>query len=751
MPKKTLKCTALLCILVGLSIMIGIPFITFANENTVDVVIYHTNDLHGNAESVWSDGMLSRIGFDMIKSAKYNTPNSILIDAGDATWGTQVSKYNKGLDIVKLMNAAGYDGMILGNHEFDYGVDSALECAKIANFPVVSANTYRNGKLLLNGVNGNNGRNFIIEISGKRIGFFGVTTEETNRTTIPSNLEGIVFKNEIDITREEVKYLKEQGVDLTVGIMHVGVDTSSKITSRDIAKKVPGIDIIIDGHSHTEIIDKENNVLITQTGIGAANLGKIDIRFADNKPQINAALISSSDLGRIFIPDNDITKMYDDIYNKISPSLEKVVGKIENNLYGGTYNGTNISRLTETNMGDIICDSMMYKGKQILKDSDIKDLPIVAFENGGAIRSKINSGFIRMEDIFNVFPLDNRLSVQVITPKTLYQVLERGVGKLTMPQSPDTPFTSPFGGFPQISGMKIEIDPALCAYDYDKNTGGKRVTGITLIDENGISGNQLRREDDVTKIIFLFNDYALYEYPAISDTEVKIKGDYLYNIFSEYVSKKTFDNGGKFSYPVSQNRVIVKNKFVNRPGYDSEVYLKDSTGILSSVAVSVNIDGNWEGTLISDENAKIKITNLGSGPHVVKVYYGDLNGEIYINNEIGMKNNSIEFIDKTEEDIYNVSNIIGQIPYYVNLESSNLIKFARSSYNNLNDLQHTKIINYNKLKNAEEKLKILEGNYENNDILPKIYGDKTLITIISFCVFISGIGIIWALKKRKRS
>lgn len=751
MQRKILKCTIYLCILVAVSMCIGISFITFANEKAVDIVIYHTNDLHGNANSVWSDGMLSRIGFDMIKSAKDNTPNSILIDVGDSTWGTQISKYNKGIDIIKLMNAAGYDGMVLGNHEFDYGVEATLECARTANFPVVSANTYKNKELFLKNINGNNGHNFIIEISGKKIGFFGITTEETNRTTIPSNLEGIEFKNEIETSKEEVKKLKEEKVDLVIGIMHVGMDVSSKITSRDIIKKVPGIDIIIDGHSHTEIIDRENNTLITQTGIGSANLGKIDIKFTNNKPQIRAILIPASDLGRIFTPNSNVTKMYNDIYNKISPSLEKVVGRVDNNLYGGTYNGINISRLIETSMGDIICDSMMYKGKQILKDSEIKDLPMVAFENGGAVRSKINSGFIKMENIFNVFPLDNRLSIQIITPKILYQVLERGVGKLTMPQSPESAFTSPFGGFPQIAGMKIKIDPSLEPYDYDKNIGGKRVTNITLVDENENSIRELNREDEYTKIAFLFNDYALYEYPDIKDIEVNIKDDYLYNILSEYILKLTFDNEGRFFYPVSKNRVFIKNKFSNRPNYSSEIYLKDSTGILSSVSVSVNIDNIHEGNFISDENAKIKIENLTSGPHIIKVHYGNLDGEVYINNEIGMENNSIEFIDKIDEEVYNVSNIIGQIPYYLTLELANLVKFSRLAYNSLNDLQRSKVINYNKLKSAEEKLKILNGESVGNDILPRIYGDKTLITVVYFCIFISGIAIIWVLKKRRKA
>ena len=171
-----------------LSIILSCIPLNAYSTSSDPIVIYHTNDMHGRINSVYSQNELTQIGLDVVKSAKENTNNAILIDAGDATQGTPMGKFSKGLDIVDVMNVAGYDGMTLGNHEFDYGQENVMKIAKKANFPVVSSNTLYNGDLFLKDVNGNNGENFIKEVGGKKLGFFGIITSETTKTTIPENL-----------------------------------------------------------------------------------------------------------------------------------------------------------------------------------------------------------------------------------------------------------------------------------------------------------------------------------------------------------------------------------------------------------------------------------------------------------------------------------------------------------------------------------------------------------------------------------
>lgn len=747
MQKRALRAGATVSLAVAASMFFGIFLSVFSNAGDTNIVIFHTNDIHGNVNSVQTDGVLNRIGLDIIKNAKDSTQDSILIDAGDALQGTPEGKYSKGADIVKMMNAAGYDGMTLGNHEFDYGSDAVLECAKAATFPVVSANTYKSGEPFLKGINEGNGRDFIKEISGKKVGFFGITTEETNRTTIPPNLEGIEFRNEIEVSREEVKRLREQKVDIIVGIMHVGVDSSSKVTSYDIAKKVSGIDIIIDGHSHTKLVDKVNGTVISQTGMGASNLGRIDIRFHGPNMSIDAVLIPASEVGRMFVPENSITKMYDDIYSNISPLIERVIGKTTGTFYGGTYNGKNISRFVETNMGDLICDSMIWSGKKLIQGTDMEKLPVVAFENGGAVRSGINLGYIKMSNVSDVLPLDNKLSVQVITPKRLYQVLERGVGRLTL-KAAGEPLTGPFGGFPQIGGMKIEVDIYATPYDYDKNLGGQRVKNITLIDSDGNEGMSLSSDDDKTMIVFLCNDYTIYEFPAVANEEIRVKGKYLSDTLAEYISKLTFESEGEFSYSISKGRVILKKIDSFFKPYTAELTIKDGTGALGNTAVAFNIDSTESKQLTTDDDGHINLEGLSTGQHTVRVFYGGMTSEVYINDQIGMDSNTVILSDSSDRDISSVSNIIGQIPYTVTADAKDIINFARLSYNSLSERSGEKVINYNKLQRAEERLLYLNGEDYDNKGLPKMDGNRTIVTAVFICVILSGLVVIWLIRKR---
>lgn len=719
---------------VGLLIFLFCSFLVATKENN-KIVIYHTNDMHGNVNSIYKSGILTQIGLDMIKSMKDNTPNSILIDAGDALQGSPLGKYSKGLDIIKLMNATTYDCMTIGNHEFDFGSKAVKECVKAANFPVISANIYEGDELFLKDVGIGNGKEFIKEIQGIKIGFFGITTSETTKTTIPENLQDIEFRSELQTTKQEVEKLRSEGVDLVIGIMHVGETNSGNIiTSNEIARIVPGIDAIIDGHSHTKTTKRINNTVIAQTGVNSSNIGKLQIDFDDKKNiTINSQILSAAEVARDFIPDKSITKLYNELYSNFSGELEKVIGRTENVLYGGSYNSINISRFIETNLGDLICDAMMKEGKELLKDTNYSDFPMVAFENGGAVRSKIDAGYIRMIDVLNVLPLDNRLSVQIITPNKLYKMIERGVGKLKrIEENSSSKLTGPFGGFPQISGMRIECDISNAPYNYETDEEGNRVTKISLFDETTNKEIQeLSREDNTSEIVLLCNDYTLYEFPSIMNEEIKYKGEYLSDVLCKYISEITFKNDGKFSLPVNDQRVKIKRNNEHLENYSGKVTVKDSSGILRSCVINIKLDGKTDAEISTDENGILQIDNLSFGEHVIKLKYKDLAGEVYLNNELDVNNISICLINNTDYNITSVSNIIGQIPYEITPESSNILKFARSSYDDLSENEKSKVMNYPKLKKSQEKLLQIKNQQIFNS---EKYNIRAILSIIAIVV-----------------
>ncbi len=746
---KNNKCSKIIALFMSLSIICSYFIVDdsvgLADTQDNKIVIYHTNDMHGRVNSEYNNGALTQIGLDVVKTAKDSTKNSILIDAGDATQGVPMGKFSKGISIIDLMNETGYDGMTVGNHEFDYGADAVKKIAQTADFPVVSANILYNGETFLKDINNSNGCYFIKEVAGKKIGFFGITTEETMRTTIPANLEGISFADEIETSREQVQALKNNNVDIIVGIMHIGIDSSSKVTSHQIAQAVDGIDIIIDGHSHTKTTEKVGNTLVQQTGVNGSNLGEIDITFNGDSFDIQGRLISPSELGSKFAADESVTKVYDKFADEIAPTLEKVVGKSENTLYGGSYNGKNVSRMVETNLGSLIGDAMIYAGKDLLKETEYDNMPTVAMENGGAVRSKINAGFVTMEDVLEVLPLDNRICMQVITPDILYQTMERGVCKLYNPSVEGGPLDGFFGGYPQIAGMRIEYDINKTPYDTNnpKNMIGDRVTKIILLNEDGTDGKELDRNDSTTQIAFLCNDYTVTEYPMISDIPIAKKGDYLSNVLADYINKLTLENNGSFSYPLIQDRSKLLKQEDLFGNYDSKVTVSLESNVVPGTNLKYQVDDGALVEAVTDENGVFTVQNLSSGGHNIKVFINNLYADGYVDETVGLEDTKINVALNSDKNVSCTINVIDQLAQ----DSSNvrLVNFARQSYNSLNDSDKSKISNYNLLVSAENSLNM------NNGVQSNSLNMKLVVCIIAIILVVVLILLFVFINHRKKS
>ena len=181
-------------------------------------IIIHTNDIHG---------AISRYAYvaSLRDNLKGRGADVILVDAGDFSQGTPYVSTTKGLDAITMMNAAGYDFVTLGNHEFDYGYDQLRSNLNFAKFKVLCAN-------ILN-PDGNNlftPNAIYTGSSGLRIGFFGMETPETRTKVNPSMIKGLNFLNKSDnyvCAQAQVDELKTQGADLVICLSHLGVDEES--------------------------------------------------------------------------------------------------------------------------------------------------------------------------------------------------------------------------------------------------------------------------------------------------------------------------------------------------------------------------------------------------------------------------------------------------------------------------------------------------------------------------------------------
>ena len=674
------------------------------------ITLYHTNDIHGKVESKYdSNGNLVQIGFDILKTIKNSTQNSLLLDSGDITQGSILASYSKGSDIIDLMGEVGYDVMGLGNHDFDYGAEQVLKNAEKAKFPVISANTYlkESNAPLLKDINFGNGCNVIKEVAGKRIGIFSLLTPETAYRSKPENTKLCEFKDVIEIAKQQVEILKNENVDLIVCLSHIGVDDSSEITSVDVAQQINGIDVILDGHSHSVMNEKVNDTLIQQIGTGSKNVGKLEIEIVNGKIDINYDILSAKRIGEVYKADQEIT----DLYNKLSedkrPLLERVIGRTDSKLYGGSYEGKSISRMAETNLGLLVADAMLWEANKLLSGNDeAKNLDLVVLQNGGGVRSTIDGGFITIDDVESIDTNGNSLSVKKVTPKDLYSILENGVSKLNPPKSQGDSLTGPDGRFPQVAGMRVEYDITKEPY-VPGSSEGERVTKIVLLNADGSDGKVLDRLDTNTQIGFVsnvFENSAGDGYLMLKDHPVLAEGDVITNIIAAYINKLTIDGGGRFSYPFKQERLKLIKQDNLYSNYNATITVLEESAIVDTKSVKVSVDNGQPAEMTTNELGQIFINDLSSGMHNIRVEYNGKLDEVYVNEEAGIKSAIIKLEDKSQKNVKCTINIISQIPGKVCLEDKGIIDFARQSYDSLTNSERQQVSNYNELQDAERKL-----------------------------------------------
>ena len=576
----------------------------FAEEENTTITIFHTNDMHGSVSDL-----------AYVKTLKDNTENSILVDAGDAAQGSSLATYTEGLGIIELMNIAGYDGMTLGNHEFDYGTEATIAMVEAANFPVVSANVFdRDNNILLDSINSGNGQNFIVEIEGIKVGFFGITTTETAYKTHPGKLDGVTFAPEIDTAREQVAILEAQGVDIIVGLVHVGIDATSDPTGFDIAREVEGIDLIIDGHSHSTLPNGEliENTLVVQTGTKLANIGVVEIEVDTNDNSIVSIageLVKLSDVKESHAADTDFTTAYNALNEELDEILNEVVTRTDTAIFADAL-GTRASRLEETPAGSLVADAMVYGGNLILDELGIDNYPVVAMQNGGGVRANINNGNITLGSILDVLPFGNMIAIKEITPDVLYKILEHGYKDTVLTSDNFIDVSNANGGFAQISGMRAVVDVTKPA--------DQRVVEIYLVDDVTGVETLLQRSDTTTPIAFVSNDFLISGgdgFSMLIGLNHIAEGPTLDSILRDYIIDNSEND--KFTYAHTSGRITISQiEEIQNTGY---VNIVPNIQLSPNQAYEVVIDGIKSVTIQTDENGYFKLEKLTSGMHTVTV------------------------------------------------------------------------------------------------------------------------------------
>ncbi len=538
----------------------------------IEITLFHTNDSHGRVKTD-----KDVIGIDVISAIKNNTINSLLLDAGDTLHGLPFATLKKGQDIISLMKLAGYDAMTPGNHDFNYGYERLLELAKMANegengFPIISANVMKGKDNLINA-------NTIKEVAGVKIGIFGLSTPETAYKTNPNNVKGITFADPIESARKQVKDLKEKGADVIVALAHIGIDESSEVVSTMVADEVDGIDLIIDGHSHSTLaegITTKNGTLIASTGDYEKNLGKVVISLDTNSKNIvskKASLIAKKDTtsikGNIVVSDK-----IKEIDNEQNEFLSKVIGNSKLYLQGARE----YSRTQETNLGNLITDAMLYEtGAEI------------AITNGGGIRDSINEGEITKGEVIKVLPFGNFIVTKYLTGAQIKEVLEHGVKS----------YPAAAGQFTHVAGIKY-------VFDADKEAGNRIIT--VTIDGKSI--------DMSKKYLVATNDFMAAggdEYPHFKDAKTENEFKALDEALEGYIK-----NLGDIKHSVEGRIVVGKNNLPNITANDLILAVGDNFDPLNNVTAVDLEDGDLTNKIEILENT-VDTTKAGEYKVVYQV------------------------------------------------------------------------------------------------------------------------------------
>ena len=575
-----------LSVLLAMAMVLSLTVTGLAADTAADAkaemagktVILHTNDVHGAVE-----------GYAYIAQLKadYEAKGAevILVDAGDYSQGKTYVSVTKGADAVTMMNAAGYDVVTLGNHEFDYGYAQLKENMSKAKFKVVCADVFNE-----DGTPIFDASYTYTTKSGVKVGFFGMETPETQTKANPALIKGLTFATDDAFTKaaaDQVAALKD--ADIVICLAHLGVDAeSAPYRSTDLYAAVKGIDFIIDGHSHTVMTKGEKGEPIQSTGTKFANIGVIVIDNASKKIESNSLFEIKEDTAK----DATVAAAAKTIVDRIDKEYGVVFAKSEVTLNGAK--APNGNRDSETNNGDLITDAMLWKVTQNKEGLTVDADHVVAITNGGGIRAAIKPGDVTKKDINTVLPFGNTVAVIYVTGAELLEALEAST------------YSLPVGGFPQVAGINFTLHTGKA---YDKNDatypgstyyGPKSINRVVI---DSINGKAFKADDTYAVVTNNFvagggdTYYAFAASTAQFDTGIPLD-----EAVMEYVSKELKGVIGK-QYAAPQGRITIYNPFKDVKTtawyFDPMIHLYESGVINGTSATTYTPDAklSWAAAL----------------------------------------------------------------------------------------------------------------------------------------------------------
>ena len=534
-----------------------------AAEGDFELTIMHTNDTHANLDNAPKRATL-------VKQLRAANENSLLLDAGDVFSGTLYFNQFEGQADLALMNYMGYDAMVFGNHEFDLGSSAEGHAALAefvgnADFPMLGANVNFSGDTNMSplvageaftktAANGQIYSGVVKEVNGEEVGIFGLTTAETESISSPGDVE---FTDYLDAAEEAVTWFEGQGVNKIVALTHIGYDDNAAIDNdRTLATEVDGIDVIVGGHTHTEIqppVEVEDTVIVQANEYGKF-LGQLDVTF-DEEGNVTEFAGELHDTGKDseVAEDAGAVEALAPYKEEVEDLKEEEIGVEANVFLNGTRGEFGI-RLSETNLGNFITDGMLAKAKTINENTTI------AMQNGGGIRASIEEGPITYGEVLTVLPFGNSLAIMEVTGQEIKDALEHSVRE----------YPKENGGFLHVSGMFFNYD--------GKAPAGERVLSV-FVDTGDENYDELDLEETYTVATNTFtakggDGYDMFG-EAYAEGRVTEPGFTDWEMFEEHA--QSFADEGVEPYEerrINQVRLSGENRYetaiaVSKQGWES--------------------------------------------------------------------------------------------------------------------------------------------------------------------------------------
>ncbi|PYL24507.1 MAG: hypothetical protein DMF44_04980 [Verrucomicrobia bacterium] len=396
--------------------------------DTVCISILHTTDLHGHILPTFDyDGTADRGGLarcaTQIRRWRRQNPDSILIDVGDVYQGTDVSLRNKGELMIDLFNHLQYDAWVIGNHEFDWGIEPFTNALQKSAMPVLGANTWLDGKPAGSSPDSQHPfaqvQPFIIkEIAGIKVAIIGITTPGMSFWLPREFTVGIDFQHPVEPVRRAITKANSEGADAIVLTGHMGLkprtggdDFANTVTA--LTSEFPDAAVFIAGHTHQAISSRlTNRVLFTQADHFGIHVGRVDLLFDRNSKKLLRREAMCELMDSRLDPDQVVLSRAGSQLRQSEASLAQPIGELTETLHARGRRGqpSEIEKLIGAAITETLAD------RTIIVDAVMHG---VFDEN-----ARLAAGLTTVKDIWNIIPYENLIVTATLSSDEIKTVME---------------------------------------------------------------------------------------------------------------------------------------------------------------------------------------------------------------------------------------------------------------------------------------------------------------------------------------